>query len=310
MASSGFRLAPQVDPDESERPDTNIPGPGRTRWDSTQPFNVGPLRQSKGIHYEREAAAVDAESLQSVDGWDQGLAPTAAKGRWKLTAKGRALVGVVAIIGSVLALKGCAPSSDVFAYNDPTHTQFPALSGKGNAQSAQGKIAKEQLEDLSTQASLPPLAAGGSGNVPRIQPTAGVSNATAVAPKVDSSAVASLSLQPSSAQSPDLRPARTAPSTSGATVGVRPSSPKLDMPTKRPGKITHRVVAGNAEMTAASAAPDSRSLAKPAKPEEANAATGAQAAVQPAVAQAASPEAAKQPPNSVLQAIGDLFGAR
>ena len=130
----------------------------------------------------------------------------------------------------------------------------------------------------------------------------------AVAPKVDTSTVASLSVQPSSGQSPDLRPVRTAPSMSGATVGVRPSSPKLDMPTKRPGKITNRVVAGNAKTTAPSAAPDTQSelLAKPAKPEEANAPAGAQPAVQPAVAQAASPEAAKQPPNSLLEAIGGL----
>lgn len=259
--------------------------------------------------------AVDAESLQSVDADDfrmwreQGLAPAAAKGRWKLTAKGRVLVGMVAIIGSVLALKGC---SDFFAYNDPAHTQFPALSGKDNSQSAQGKIAKTQLDDLSTQASLPPLPAGGSGDVSRIQPTAGVSNATAVAPKVDASAVASLSFQPSSAQSPDLKTARTAPSTSGATVGVRPSSPQLDMRTKRLGKITNRAVDGNAEMTAPGAGPDtpSKSFAKPARPQEANAPTGAQAAVQLPVAQAASPEAGKQPPNSLLQAIGDLFGAR
>jgi hypothetical protein len=71
-------------------------------------------------------------------------------------------------------------------------------------------------------------------------------------------------------------------------------------------------MADNAETTAPSAAPDtqSESRAKPARPEEANAPTGAQAAVQPAVAQAASPEAAKQPPNSLLQTIGDLFGAR
>ncbi len=118
MAGSGFRLACQVNPDELDRPSTNIPDPGRTRWESTQPFNVGPLRPPKGTHDdERETTDVSAESLQSVDAddfrmwWEQGLAPTAAKGRWKLTAKGRALVGVVAIIGSVLALKGCAPSS-------------------------------------------------------------------------------------------------------------------------------------------------------------------------------------------------------
>ena len=175
MAGSGFRLACQVNPDELDRPGRNIPDPGRTRWESTQPFDVGPLRPSKGTHDdERETTDVSGESLQSVDTddfrmwWEQGLAPTAAKGRWKLTAKGRALVGVVAIVGSVLALKGCAPSSDFFAYNDPAHTQFPALSGKDNAQSAQGKIAKEQLDDLSTQASLPRLPASGSGDVPRI----------------------------------------------------------------------------------------------------------------------------------------------
>jgi hypothetical protein len=260
------------------------------------------LRPSKGTYEEREVAAVDretaavdAESLQSVDADDfpmwreQGLAPTVRKGRWRLTAKGRALVGVVAVvatIGSVLALKTFAPSPDLFASNDPAHTQFTAPSGKDSA-----------------------LPASGSGDVPRIQPTAGGSNATAVAPKVD--AIASLFSQPTPAQSADPRPARTAPSTSGATVGVRPLSPKPDMPTKRPGKITNRL-AGNAGTAASSAAPDtqSESLAKPAKSEEANAPAGAQAAVQPAVAQAASPEAARQPPNSLLQAIGNLFGAR
>jgi hypothetical protein len=315
MAGSGFRLACQINPDELDRPGTNIPASGQTRWESSQPFNVGPLRPSKGTYDdERGTTDVSAESRQSVDADDsrmwseQGLAPPVANGRWKLTAKGRALVGVVAIIGSVLALKGLASSSDFFTYNDPAHTQFPALSGKSNAQSAQGKIAKEQLDDLSTQASLPPPLAGGSEDVPRIQPTAGVSNATAVAPQVDSSAVGSQSFQPSSSQSPDLGPARTAPSTSGATVGVRRSSPKPDMSTKRPGKITNRVLAEKAETTAPSAAQDtqSESLAKPARSEEANAPTGAQPAVQPA----ASPEAAKHPPNSLLQAIGDLFGAR
>jgi hypothetical protein len=298
-----FRLACRVNPDELDRPGTNIPDPGPTRWESTQPFNVEPLRPSRGTHdVGRESTDASAESPQSVDvddfrmWWEQGLVPTAAKGRWKLTVKGRALVGVVAIIGSVLALKGCAP---FFVHSDPAHTQFPAFSGKDNAQSAQGEIAKEQLNDRSTQVSLAPLPVGGSGDVPRTQPTAGPSNAAGAAPKIDTSAPASPSFQPSSAQSTDLRPARTAPSTSGVTVGLRPSSPKLD--------VSNRVVAGSTETTAPSAAPDtgSESLAKPAKPEAANT-----AAVQPAVAQAASPEAAKQPPNSLLQAIGDLFGAR
>ena len=186
MGVSGFRPAPRVEPDESERPGTNIPDPGRTRWESTLPFNVGPLRPSKGTHDdERETTPAD-DDLQSVDAddfrmwWEQGLAPTAAKGRWKLTLKGRALVGVVAIIGSVLALRGCAPSFDLFVDNGPALTQFPgdksiaqssdadAPSGKSGAQSARGKIAKEQLDDLSTQASPAPLPGGRSGDVRRI----------------------------------------------------------------------------------------------------------------------------------------------
>ena len=331
MGVSGFRPAPQVEPDELERPGTNIPDPGRTRWESTLPFNVGPLRPSKGTHDdERETTPAD-DDLQSVDAddfrmwWEQGLAPTAAKGRWKLTLKGRALVGVVAIIGSVLALKGCAPSFDLFVDNGPALTQFPgdktiaqssdadAPSGKNGAQSAQGKIAKEQLDDLSTQASPAPLPGGRSGDVRRIQPTAGVSNATPVAQKGNTSAVASLSSQSSSAQSPDLRPARTASSTRGATIGVRPSSPKLDMPTKRPGKITNRVVVGKAETIAPSAAPDTRNqllpIETPAKPEKpASSPNAAQPKTEEAVAAPATPtEASKQPLNPLQRAIGNCL---
>jgi hypothetical protein len=125
------------------------------------------LRPSKGTHdEEKETNDVAVESPQSVDAddfrrwWERGTARTATRGRWKLTPKGRALVGVVGIIASVLALKACAPSSDLFAYNDPAHMQssgnktivessdIGAQSGNDSAQSAQGKIAKEQLDDL------------------------------------------------------------------------------------------------------------------------------------------------------------------
>jgi hypothetical protein len=184
------------------------------------------------------------------------VGPGTAEGRprgWKLTPAARAVVGVIAIIGAVLALNGGAPSSDLFAYDGPVHTQLPddqtvaqssnagALSGKDSAQSAQGTVAREPLVDLSTQASPAPLPAGGSGDVRKIQPVAGVSNPTPVGQEIDTSLVASLSSQPSSTQSPDLRPAQTISPTSRATVGavetVRPSSPKLDMPTKRPGNL-------------------------------------------------------------------------
>jgi SPOR domain len=100
---------------------------------------------------------VSAKSLQSVDDDDlrmspeQGLAPTAAKGRWRLTPKGRALVGLVAVVSLVLALR-CVLGFGLFVDNGPAHGQFlgdktmaessdvGAPPGKGNAHSAQGKF--------------------------------------------------------------------------------------------------------------------------------------------------------------------------
>jgi len=334
MVGSGFRPAHQINPAELERSGT---APGRMRPESAQLFDVGPSRPSnQGHDDESDITGADAEGPQVLDldgfqvWWRRESLQEAAEGpsrRWKLTPTARALVGVVAIIGSVFALKGGVPGPGLFDYNGAVNAQFPggktvaassdtgALSGT-DAQSAQEKIAKEQLVDLGTQASPASLPAGGLGDVRRIQPTAGVSNTTAVAQKVDTSPVASLSSQPSSAQSPGLSPARTVSSTPGATVGVvgtvRPTSPKLDMPTKRPGKITNRVVVGNAETTAPSAAPDAPSepLAKPAKPEEVSAPKSAQAAAVADIGQAASPEGAKQPVNPLWRAIRELFGAR
>jgi hypothetical protein len=287
------------------------------RLESAQRVDVGSSRPSNHGHDdESDITGADAESPQVVDlhgfqvWWRRGPLQEAAEGssrRWKLTPTARALVGVVAIIGSVFALKEGVPGSDSFAYNGAINPQFPggktvatssdtgALSGADSTQSAQDKIAKEQLVDLSTQASPASLPAGGSGDVRRIQPTAGVSNTTAVAQEVDTSPVASLSSQPSSAPSPGLSPARTVSSTPGATVGVvgtvRPTSPKLDMPTKRPGKITNQVVVGNAETTAPSAAPDAprEPLAKPVKPEEGSAPRSTQAVAVADIGQAASP---------------------
>jgi hypothetical protein len=180
------------------------------------------------------------------------------------------------MVGLLLALKVGAQRFDLFAYNHPAHTQLlgdktdaassysSALSGKNSEQAAQGKIAKEQLDDLGTQASQAPLPASGSVDVGRIQATAGASNATPVAQKVDVSELASLSSQPTTVQSPDLRSGQTVTSTSGATTGAvgtaQPSSPKL--PSKRPGKITNRVVVGNAETTSPTAAPVTPSVSR------------------------------------------------
>jgi hypothetical protein len=285
------------------------------------------LRPSKGTHdEEKETTDVTVESPQYVDAddfrrwWEQGLAPTATRGRWKLTPKGRALFGVVSVIGSVLALKACAPGSDLFTHNNPAHMQssvdktvaessdMGAQSGNDSAQSAQGKIAKEQLDDLSTRASLSPLPPGGSKDAQRIQPAAGVSSAT----PVDAQALASLASQSSSGQSSDLEPARTIPSALGSDDRrAPPSSSKLDLPTKRPGKITNRVVVATTETTVHSAAPDIPSeplaAAKPAKVEEASPPRAAQATAQQAAVPPASPETT--PLDPLLRAIRDLFGA-
>jgi hypothetical protein len=281
------------------------------------------LWPSKGTHNdESETTDVSAESPQPFHAddfrkwWEQRPTPTAARGRWKLTAKGRALVGIVGIVCSVLALKACAPSSDFFAYNDPAPTQssgdktvqsndIDSLPGKDGAQAA-----TEPLDDLNTLAPLAPLPTAGPKDVLRIQTTAGVSSATLV----DTQAVASLSSQLSSAESPDPRSASTISSAPRAAIGARPSSSKLTVPTKRPGKITNRVVVATTEATVPGAAPDipseSLAAARPAKAEEAHAPRTAQAADEPITVQSESPEAAKPPFDPLLQAIRDLFGAR
>jgi hypothetical protein len=194
MAGFGFRPAHQVDP-ELEPPDASFPGPGGTGRDPTQPSNVGLLRLTKIAHGdERETTDGSAESLQSVDADDfrmsreQGLAPAAVRGRWRLTPKGLALIGVIGAVGLVLVLR-CALSSGLFVDNDPANKQSPgdkavaersdpsAPSGKDGARLAQGNV------DLSTQAPLAPLPAGGLG-VRKIQAPDGVSDATAIAQKV------------------------------------------------------------------------------------------------------------------------------
>jgi len=332
MAGSGFRPAPQINPAELGRLGT---APGGRRPESAQLFDVGSSRSANHGHRdESDITGAGAESPQVVDldgfqaWWRRESLREAAESpprRWKLTPAARALVGVVAIVGSVFAIKVAVPGSGSFADNGAVDAQFPggkaaaassdtgALSGTDSAQPAQDKIGKEQLVDLSTQASPASLPAGGSGDVRRIQPTAGASNTTAVAQEVDTSPVASLSSQPSSEQAPGLGPARTVSSTPGATVGVvgtvTPTTPKLHMPTKRPGKVTNRVAVGNVETTAAPDAP-SEPLAKPAKPEEASAPKSAQAVAVANIAQAAPPEGGKQPVNPLWRAIGELFGAR
>jgi hypothetical protein len=279
--------------------------------------------------YDDEPAIVDGENLQAVDLddlrslWRQRFAQEAAEsrpGRWRLTPFGRALVAVLVITGSVLALRAVAPRSDLFAYDRPADTQFPgdktiaesshagAPSGKDSGQSMQGKIAQEQPDDPSAQASPLPAPAGHPGDAGAIQPAAGNPNTTPVAQQVDTSPVAALSSPP--AQSHEPKPTRRVSSAQEATRGATGSP-------KRPGKLTARAVVATTESGAPGGAADAGSEPvtptgpEPAKAEKKpNASNGAQATTEPAAGQAASPEAAKPPPNPLLRVIGDLFGAR
>lgn len=300
---------------------------GRARLDKelAEPLELGPPTPSH-LSYDDEPAIVDTENSQAVGlddcriSWRQRLAQEAAEirsGRWRLTPLGRALVAVLVITGSVLALRAGAPSSDLFAYDGQADTQSPgdksvaepsrpgAPSGKDSVQSMQGTVVEERTVDPSTQASPSPVPASESGDVGAIQPTA---NTTPVAPKIDISPVATLSSPP--AQPHELQPTRRVSSAPEATRGAAG-------PPKRPRKLTARVVVATSDSSAPGATADAGSKpvtptgAEPAKPEkEASAPKGAQAPTEPAAGQAASLEAAKAPPNLLLRAIGDLFGAR
>jgi SPOR domain len=303
---------------------------GRARLDRElpEPLEAGPPPPSH-LSYDDEPAIVDAENPQAVDlddfreWWRQRLGQEAAEsrsGRWKLTPLGRALVAVFVITGSVLALRAAAPTSNLFAYDGPADTLSPgaktvdesshavAPSGKDSAQSMQGEVAKEQPGDPSSQGSPLPASAGEAGVVGASRPAAGNPNATPTAPKVDTSPVAALSSPP--AQSHELKPTRRISSAPEATRGAAG-------PPKRPGKLTARIVVAATQSSAPSGAADAGSKpvtptgSEPAKPEEeASEPKGAQAMIEPAAGQAASPEAAKPPPNPLLRAIRDLFGAR
>ena len=165
-------LVPGSDrPPKSIQPNWGLgTAPGRRRPETAQLFDAGSSRSSNHGHDdESDITAANAESLQGVDldgfqaWWRRESLQEAAKGpprRWKLTPAARALVGVVAIIGSVFALKGAVPGPGSFAENGAVDAQFPggktvaasndtgALSGTDSAQSAQDKIGKEQLVDL------------------------------------------------------------------------------------------------------------------------------------------------------------------
>jgi hypothetical protein len=96
------------------------------------------------------------------------------------------------------------------------------------------------------------------------------------------------------------------------TVGTM--QPSIDLPAQRRGKVTARVLVGKTGAAVPSAAVDTPSpplpIGTPVKPErEASGAKALQPITQSIAAPATPAEAAKQSPNPLLRAFGNLFGA-
>ena len=181
-------------------------------------------------------------------------------------------------------------------------------------------------------------------DVSTIPPT-GLSGATPAAPKVDTQAVATMA-SPAPAQTTDPRPVRTtsvrpdgtqiATQLSAAESSEASSSPDLSKPparfategtnsavgtaqpstvlrTKRPGKITTRVVVATTEAAAPIAAADTPipplPIGTPLRPEEAGGAKALQPIPESVAAPTTPAEAANQSLNPLMRALGDLVGA-
>jgi hypothetical protein len=270
---------------------------------------------------------VDAEDTRAFDvddfrrWWQQRLAGEAAQDRSrgrKSTRVAIALAGIV-LISSALALKGGAPTLL------KTPPVAPPANDIARAQNFSGQTAGTRA-DISTT------------------PLAGPSGATPVAPEVDAQAVEGLTSQPS-AQTTDPEAARRGSVRSESTLiasqvssaaerryaadapkppakrasepmngTVATMEPSIDLPAQRRGKVTARVVVGKTGAAVPSAAVDTPSpplpIGTPVKPErEASGAKALQPIAESVAAPATPAEAAKQSPNPLLRALGNLFGA-
>ena len=331
MGAPRFRPAPYVNPDGFERRlrtrslqraglDNPPPKPAQTaEFPPPGPSGSGPNVARHGT----KTTAVESEDEQAFDvddlraWWQRGLSQrrTESPSRdRKLIAAAGALVGV-AIVGSVLALKVAAPRE-------------PPVVPSAN------DIARAPENTASTSADV------------STTPSTGLSRATPVVPTVDTQAVQSLASSPS-AQSAGPRPAQTVsvrpegtliatqlPSAAGSNeASSSPDAPKpparptpertsrvvatahapIPLPTKRPGKITARVVVATTEAAAPIVAADTPVPPLPigtsAKPEEAGAAK-ALPMPESAIAPATPAQAANQSPSPLMRAAGDLFGVR
>jgi SPOR domain len=343
MGVSGFGPAPHANLDEYERrlrkgmlrtcPDGAPSNAPRRTGSSNRPAHPVPSLPapagtgtestdvSLSLQIAGETSIVDAEDQQALDvedfrrWWRQRLAQESTQDRLggrKLKRMAIAFAGM-ALIGSVPAFEGGAPA--------PQKT--PSLNDIASAQNAGGEIAGAPA-DLGAK------------------PLVGLSDATPVAPEVDAQPAHGLDskAQQTTNPEPDRRisarhdgtllapsvpsaaerrspadppepPAKPAPEHRNGAAGAKP--PPLDLPVRRPGKLTARVVVATTEAAIPSAAADAPTpplpIGTPVKPERA-AGGGLQPIAESGAAPAAPAESAQPPPNPLLRALGNLFGAR
>jgi len=319
MAAPGFRSAPRVNPEEFER---------RLRTRSVQQANLDDPLSAHGCKFppsgqscfapnvrrhRTETTAVDTDDQQVVDvddlreWWKQGSSQRTTESRSrdrKLIVAACALV-VIAIFGSVFADKGGAPGMP----NGPP--VVPSADDTARAQNPGGDSASTPA-DVST---IPPT---------------GLSDATPAPPKVDTQAVATLA-SPAPAHTTDPRPVRTTSvRPDGTLIATQPSIaesseasslPDLSKPparfaiegtnsavgtaqpstvlrTKRPVKITTRVVVATTEAATPIAAADTPipplPIGTPLRPEEAGGAKALQPIPESVAAPTTPAEAANQ----------------
>jgi hypothetical protein len=261
---------------------------------------------------------VDTDDPRAVDDlrrwWQQRLplevAQDHSRGR-KLTGMAIAVAGI-ALISSALALKGGTPTM----LNRPPVA--PPVSNIARAQNPSG-----QTEGTPADIGIMPPA-GLSGATPVVrgvdaQSVEGVALKTS-AQKTDPEAApraaegTKMALQISAVVADAPRPPSRPPAERRNSV-VETMQPSIDLPVKRPSKITARVVVGKTEAEIRSAAADTLTpplpLGIPTKPErEASGAHAMQPITDSAAAPATDNEAAKRSPNPFLRALGNLFGAQ
>jgi SPOR domain len=267
-------------------------GAGATKQ-STEPLN---FRQPPSRTTHEEVSIIAAGDIDDFRRWWQRRSvqervENRSRG-WKLATLP---VALAALISSVFVLKGGVPSL----------TKAPSVVMDSNGR------AKDQTPSMSSPASRAEEAGIQPSDVPspkEVAPHDGPSTVAMASPREAQSSDTS----PETSASPDVSqpPARTASEEANSAIAnVRRSA---DLQTKRPGKLTTRVVVVANEAVARSKTADTRnqrlSIAPPAKPEEGGGPKAPQAPTAPAAAQAASNGASKkQPSTPLLQAIGDLF---